>query len=141
MIWLFYLIPVIGIVVFGYFTIREFKKYGKISKTGIKTEGTVSKVDTEYAGNEDGDRTSAADIYISYETRSGKKYETMLDTFFRFGFRKKEKITIYYNPDNPREITPSGTWLAVRFAILWILFIPFILIITAILIMMFSVFR
>ena len=141
MIWLFYLIPLAGFIVLGYFTFREFKKYKRISKTGFKTEGTVTRVDTEMAGNSNEISSYNTDIYIGFSTREGKEYNTMLESFFRFSFRNKEKITIYYNPDNPKEITPSGTWLTIRFIILWIVSIPFILVVTALLMAVFTAFR
>ena len=77
------------------------------SKDYIKTESTVTKVELEQEAYTDdkGERTEATyTVYVKY-TVDGKDYETELGGMSEQ--KEGDKITIFYNPSDPGQITQT----------------------------------
>ena len=73
----------------------------------IETEAVVSKTELaqEAYTDEDGNYVDATyKVYVKY-TVDGKEYETELGELS--GYKEGKKLTIYYNPSDPNQITQS----------------------------------
>ena len=73
----------------------------------IKIEATVSNVELyqESYTDIDGNHVEATyTVKVKYNV-DGKEYEATLDDVFKYNIG--DKITIYYNPNNPNEITQT----------------------------------
>ena len=95
----------IVLIIFGtiMFTIN------KENQNYIKTEAIVSKTELveEAYINENGDNIEATyKVYVKY-TVDGKKYNQELGELS--GYKENQKITIYYNPEDPSQITQTKT--------------------------------
>lgn len=66
-------------------------------KNAIKTEATITKIDEKHHG---GDTDYL--VYVSYYV-DGKSYNEELNSYSS-SMREGNKVTIYYNPNNPSEI-------------------------------------
>lgn len=109
--WLFIFILIMTLI--GAFTMLVIKDI-KIKSNSIETQATIYKIDkkieykTEYdeEGNSYENRVEKCDNYITYNI-DNKKYYTKLSTT-NCKYEPKDKITIYYNKDNPNEIVEEG---------------------------------
>ncbi len=73
----------------------------------IEVEGTVSKTElaTEAYTDTDGNYVDATyKVYVKY-TVDGKEYDNELGELS--GYKEGEKIKIYYNPEDPNQITQT----------------------------------
>ena len=79
----------------------------KDNQNYIKTEAVVSKtelVEESYI-DQNGDTVEATyKVYVKY-TVDGKKYDEELGELS--GYKENQKITIYYNPEDPSKITQT----------------------------------
>ena len=77
------------------------------SKDFIKTESTVTKVilEQEAFTDDKGERTEATYIVNVKYTVNGKEYEAELGGMSEY--KEGQKITIYYNPSDPGQITQT----------------------------------
>lgn len=84
------------------------------NKDYIKVEATVSKANLaqEATIDSEGNHVDATyNIYVKY-TVDGKNYDELLGELS--GYKEGDKITIVYNPNNPKEISqPSSIFLAI----------------------------
>ena len=74
----------------------------------VKTTATISKVELVEEAHTDADGNTVAATYklsVKY-TVDGKEYENELGEMPE-GHKEGEEITIYYNPENPNEITQT----------------------------------
>lgn len=79
----------------------------KENQNYIKTEAVVSNIELveEEHQNENGDTVEATyKVYVKY-TVDGKEYDEELGELS--GYKKNQKITIYYNPNDPSKITQT----------------------------------
>ncbi len=94
------------LLVFGIATLVIMNK----NKNYIKTEAIVTKADLEeeehYEGDDHYDATYR--VYVKY-TVDGTVYEEELGILS--GYKVGDKVTIYYNPENPRQISEKVTIL------------------------------
>ena len=75
------------------------------NKNYIKTDAVVSMVELTHKAytDEDGNHIDATyNIYVMY-TADGREYEEYLGEFSNY--KKGDKLTICYNPENPRQIS------------------------------------
>ena len=73
----------------------------------IKVDAVVTKAELVEEAHIDanGDHVDATyDVYVKY-TVDDKEYETLLGTLP--GYKEEDKLSIYYNPENPNEITQT----------------------------------
>lgn len=81
------------------------------NKNYIQVDAIVSKtelVEEEHI-DEDGNSVDATyNVYVKY-TVNGTEYEEELGELS--GYKENEKITIYYNPDNPKQITQTKSMI------------------------------
>ena len=99
-----FLIPVgIILVIFGIFFLIASNQ----NKDFIKTESTVTKVEMEEDASADGnDSKSDATYKVSVKyTVEGKEFETELGGVSKY--KEGDKMTIYYNPADPSQITQT----------------------------------
>ena len=99
-----FLIPVgIAVAVFGVIMFVINTK----NQDYIKVDAVVTKAELveEAYIDANGDHVDATyDVYVKY-TVDGNNYETLLGTLP--GYKKGDKLSIYYNPENPNEITQT----------------------------------
>ena len=79
----------------------------KDNQNFIKTEAVVSKTELveEAHTDVDGEHVDATyKVFVKY-TVDGKEYDVELGELS--GYKKDQKVTIYYNPKDPSEITQS----------------------------------
>lgn len=99
-----FLIPLgIILIVFGSIVFVINKK----NSNYIKTDAVVSKVELaeEAYTDVDGNYIDATyHVYVKY-TVAGQDYDTELGILS--GYKEGEKLNIYYNPENPNEITQT----------------------------------
>ena len=89
---------VCGVIFFG---------ASKQNQDYIKTESTVTKVDLEQEASTDAEGNTVAATYtvsVKY-TVDGKEYEAELGGMSKY--KEGEKMTIYYNPSDPSQITQT----------------------------------
>ena len=73
----------------------------------IKTEAVVSRVELVEPEHEDADGNTVEatyNVYVKY-TVDGTSYDELLGEMS--SFKKGDKITIYYNPSDPKKITQT----------------------------------
>lgn len=99
-----FLIVGIIFVALGLFIWNDTKNF---MKNAIKTEATIERINERYHGDGDSDY----DVYVSYFV-DGESYTEELNTY-NSSMREGKKITIYYNPDNPKEIISSDSSIIV----------------------------
>lgn len=99
-----FLIVGIIFVALGFFIWNDTKNF---MKNAIKTEATITRINERYHGDGDSDY----DVYVSYFV-DGNSYNEELNTY-NSSMREGKKITIYYNPDNPKEIMSSDSSIIV----------------------------
>ena len=99
-----FLIPAgIALLAFGIVTLIIDIK----NQNYIEVDAVVSKADLYEEAHTDADGTTVDatyTVYVKY-TVDGKEYETELGVLS--GYKKDQKIKIYYNPKNPKEITQT----------------------------------
>ena len=79
----------------------------KENQNYIKTEAVVSRtelVEESYIDENDNTVEATYKVYVKY-TVDGKEYEEELGVLS--GYKKDQKITIYYNPQDPSKITQT----------------------------------
>lgn len=99
-----FFIPV-GIILIV-FSILVFMSVDK-SKNYIKTDAVVTKTELyeEAYTDEEGNYNEATyNVFVKY-TVDGTEYEE--EYGISTGYKKGDKVTIYYNPKNPKQITGS----------------------------------
>ena len=95
------------------------------SKNFIKTEAVVSKLELfeEAYNNGDTEFDATYTVYVKY-TVDGVDYEEEYGVFS--DYKENDKVTIAYNPDNPKEIVqPNSIILPIILIILGILSFTF----------------
>ncbi len=99
-----FLIPAgIILVIFGFIFFFSSKKNSNF----IKTEAIVSKTELVEEAHTDGEgnyQEAIYKVYVKYNV-DDKEYEEELGELSNY--KKGDKLTIYYNPDKPAEITQS----------------------------------
>ena len=99
-----FLIPAgLILIVFGVF----FFSASKQNQDYVKTESTVTKVELEQEASTDAEGNTVAATYnvsVKY-TVDGKEYEAELGGVSKF--KEGDKMTIYYNPSDPSQITQT----------------------------------
>ncbi len=81
------------------------------NKNYRKTEAIVSRTELVEEAHEDGDGNHVDAVYRVYVkyTVNGNEYEEELGELP--GYKQGQKITIYYNPDDPRQITQTKSMI------------------------------
>ena len=78
------------------------------AKTAQETTATITRIETEYDTDSDGDTTITHIVFVKFEV-AGKEYSGKLD-FYSAGMREGGKVTILYDPDNPQKFrSKSGS--------------------------------
>lgn len=67
----------------------------------IKTQAIITKIESSYVSDSDGERNKTYDVYVKF-TVDGVKYSGKLNTY-SIGMQEGKETTIYYNPDDPNE--------------------------------------
>ena len=101
------------LIIFGCFTFVSINN----TKNYIKTEAIVSKTELYEAEHYDGETHFDAtyQVYVKY-TVNEKEYEEEYGIFS--DYKEGDKVTISYNPSNPKEITqPNSIVLPIAFII------------------------
>ncbi len=71
----------------------------KYAKTALTTEATITKIDSYFSGTDDNEKDY--NVYITYKVRD-KEYNGELREYYS-GMREGQKVTIYYNPEDPSD--------------------------------------
>lgn len=95
-----FLIAGIGMIVGGIYIQNENNKFMKTAK---ETTATITRIDVSYDFNED----SNHDVYVEYAVK-GKRYTGRLNEY-NSGMYEGKNITIYYNPDNPKDFRGTSS--------------------------------
>lgn len=95
-----FLIAGIGMIVGGVYIQNENNKFMKNAK---KTTATITRIDVSY----DSDGDSDHDVYVEYAVK-GERYTGRLNEY-NSGMYEGKDITIYYNPENPRDFRGTSS--------------------------------
>ena len=74
-----------------------------------QTQATITQIERNLNTNASGHRNRGYTVYIEYEV-DGQTYSGPSDVW-QSGMVKGQKITVYYNPNNPSELAADAGWL------------------------------
>lgn len=109
-----FLVMFIGVMLFSFMNTMMIESEINESKTkfqenAIKTEAIITDIKSSSFKDSEGNTQKSMDVYVKFEV-DGVQYSGELNTY-SITMKEGQKVTIYYNPDDPndfRGVTPTG---------------------------------
>ena len=114
------LAALVGAVIFGAIAVGRLDAIVRVSKHGMSTNATITKVDEEFVSVPSGYIGWHTAVTVSFTHTSGRLVRAVYQDHARAGRKKAgQTIQIVYDPSKPTSISPVGQedprWLEVFF--------------------------
>ena len=87
-----------------------------INGKGFKeTEAVITEVREIYEGTDEDGPNYRYEVFVKF-TAGGKEYNTKSD-YYQAGYVEGKTIKVFYNPENPNEVTGNSKGLGIAFMI------------------------
>ncbi len=91
---------VFAVIIVTFFVIAIIRN-NKIRKSGIETEGVISRIEEKETVDSDGFSDTNYTYYVNYRTTEGKTVEARLGIIMQRRYNIGERINILYLPEKP----------------------------------------